>query len=203
MYFGSLHDHLASIIFHKNFISIIIITRQFYHNTQSYFFQHHHVFIIITSLSSSYIYKGNWKYCATFQIISKAFPRLDGQAGQRALISSIDHSCQFNFRQIQKSNISAFQSPGDNFDFLPTFDFSMPGDLLLPKLHTFNSNFNSNYCLYKSVESFLVEESAYIGSIAVTLFLIKQDAFSAVGMLTQGGLTFLLTLETFKRHNCV
>ena len=101
---------------------------------------------------------------------------LDGQAGQRALITSMDHSCQFNFRQIQKSNISAFQSPGDNFDFLPTFDFSMPGDLLVPKLHTFNSNFNSNYCLYKSVESFLVEESAYI-SIAVSLFMIKRDVF--------------------------
>ena len=114
------------------------------------------------------------------------------------------HSCQFHFRQIQKSNISAFQSPGDNFDFLPTFDFSMPGDLLVPKLHTFNSNFNSNYCLYKSVESFLVEESAYI-SIAVTLFMIKRDAFfSAVPPLCWPRRDWLdWPAETFNRSNCV
>ena len=136
------------------------------------------MFLSSSHLYHPHIYKGNWKYCAASQIISKAFPRLDGQAGQRALISSMDHSCQFNFRQIQKSNISAFQSPGDNFDFLPTFDFSMPEDLLVPKLHTFNSNFNSNYCLYKSVKGFLVGESAYIGSIAV--IKIKRDVFSAV-----------------------
>ena len=113
------------------------------------------------------------------------------------------HSCQFDFRQIQKSNISAFQSPGDNFDFLPTFDFSMPGDLLVPKLHTFNSNFNSNYCLYKSVESFLVEESAYI-SIAVTLFMIKRDVFSAVPPLCWPRRDWLdWPAETFNRYNCV
>ena len=148
------------------------------------------MFLSSSHLYHPHIYKGNWKYCAASQIISKAFPRLDGQAGQRALISSIDHSCQFNFRQIQKSNISAFQSPGDNFDFLPTFDFSMPGDLLVPKLHTFNSNFNSNYCLYKSVEGFLVGESAYIGSIAVTLSKIKRDVFFSCspGVFTQEGL---------------
>ena len=147
-------------------------------------------------LSSSHLYhphiyiKVTGNTAPPLRLYQRLSPSLDGQAGQRALISSMDHSCQFNFRQIQKSNISAFQSPGDNFDFLPTFDFSMPEDLLVPKLHTFNSNFNSNYCLYKSVESFLVEESAYIGSIAVTLFKIKRDVFFSCspGVFTQEGL---------------
>ena len=134
-------------------------------------------------LSSSYfyhphIYKRNWKYSAASHIISKAFPQQAGWTSRSESTNNINGSLlPIQFSPNSKIKYFSFSIVRGQLSFSADFRlFNAGRSLLVPKLHTFNSNFNSNYCLYKSVESFLVEESAYI-SIAVTLFMIKRDVF--------------------------
>ena len=162
-------------------------------------------------LSSSWfyhphIYKSYWKYCAASQIISKAFPHQAGWTSRSESTNIINGSLlPIQFSPNSKIKYFSFSIARGQLWFSADFRlFNAGRSLLVPKLHTFNSNFNSNYCLYKSVESFLVEESAYI-SIAVTLFMIKRDAFfSAVPPLCWPRRDWLdWPAETFNRYNCV
>ena len=89
----------------------------------------------------------------------------------------MDHSCQFNFRQIQKSNISAFQSPGDNFDFLPTFDFSMPGDLSLCQSYTLSTQTSTPTIASINQSRAFSLKRVHISASQNTLFMIKRDVF--------------------------
>ena len=89
----------------------------------------------------------------------------------------MDHSCQFNFRQIQKSNISAFQSPGDNFDFLPTFDFSMPGDLSLCQSYTLSTQTSTPTIASINQLRVFSLKRVHISASQNTLFMIKRDVF--------------------------
>ena len=116
----------------------------------------------------------------------------------------MDHSCQFNFRQIQKSNISAFQSPGDNFDFLPTFDFSMPGDLSLCQSYTLSTQTSTPTIASINQLRVFSLKRVHISASQLLYSWLKGMFFSAVPPLCWPRRDWLdWPAETFNRYNCV
>ena len=117
----------------------------------------------------------------------------------------MDHSCQFNFRQIQKSNISAFQSPGDNFDFLPTFDFSMPGDLSLCQSYTLSTQTSTPTIASINQSRAFSLKRVHISASQLLYSWLKGMFFFSCSpvVLTQGGLTWLTCWDLQSLWLCV